>query len=115
VPTQDFYRQPAAMTEPGSYQPLLADLPRGIGAVASAAHGLVIHEHLAEAYGLIGRQQVARAYDRQGRIADGVLVAHGRQAQQVIADLLARPDVELVHLRNVGYGCYNFAVRANSG
>jgi Transglutaminase-like superfamily len=52
VPTRDFCRQSAAMTEPGSYQPLLADLPRGIGAVASAAHGLVIHEHLAEAYGV---------------------------------------------------------------
>ena len=25
---------------------------------------------------------------------------------------LLGPEVELVHLRNVGYGCYNFAVRA---
>ena len=62
--------------------------------------------------GLIHRQQIVRAYDRQGRIAGGVLVADGRQAQGVIAELLARPEVELVHLRNVGYGCYNFAVRA---
>jgi hypothetical protein len=31
----------------------------------------------------------------------------------VIADLLGRPDVELVHLRNVGFGCYNVAVRAD--
>ena len=61
---------------------------------------------------LIHRQQVVRAYDRQGSIAEGVLVADGRQAQDVIAELLARPEVELVHLRNVGYGCYNFAVRA---
>jgi hypothetical protein len=42
-----------------------------------------------------------------------VLVADGRQAEAVVADLLARPDVEFVHLRNVGYGCYNFGVRAN--
>jgi hypothetical protein len=55
---------------------------------------------------------VVRAYDGQGRIADGVLVADGHQAQGVIAGLLARPEVALVHLRNVGYGCYNFAVRA---
>jgi hypothetical protein len=61
------------------------------------------------------RQQVVRAYDRRGRIADGVLVADGRQAQAVIEELLSRPEVELVHLRNVGYGCYNFAVRANGG
>ena len=42
-------------------------------------------------------------------------VADGQRAQAVIAELLARPEVELVHLRNVGYGCYNFAVRANGG
>jgi hypothetical protein len=60
------------------------------------------------------RQQVVRAYDAHGRIADGVLVADGRQAQDVIRELLARSGVELVHLRNVGYGCYNFAVRANT-
>jgi Protein of unknown function (DUF1203) len=63
---------------------------------------------------LADRQQVVRAYDGEGRIADGVLVADGRQAQQVISELLARPGIELVHLRNVGYGCYNFAVRANT-
>ena len=69
------------MTTAGSYQPLLADLPHGIANLAEVAH------------------------------APGVLVADGRQAQDVIAELLARPGVELVHLRNVGYGCYNFAVR----
>jgi Protein of unknown function (DUF1203) len=57
------------------------------------------------------RQQVVRAYDQDGRIADGVLVADGEHAMTVIRELLARPDVALVHLRNVGYGCYNFAVR----
>jgi hypothetical protein len=61
---------------------------------------------------LAGRQQVVRAYDQQGRIADGVLAADGKQAAVIIAELLARPEVELVHLRNVGYGCYNFSVRA---
>ena len=63
--------------------------------------------------GLAGRQQVVRAYDAQGRIADGVLAADGRQAAKITAELLARPEVEFVHLRNVGYGCYNFAVRAS--
>ncbi len=61
---------------------------------------------------LAGRQQVVRAYDKRGRIVGGVLAADGHQAERVIAELLARPDVELVHLRNVGYGCYNFLVRA---
>ena len=42
----------------------------------------------------------------------GVAVSDTKQAQDVIAGLLARPEIALVHLRNVGYGCYNFSVRA---
>jgi Protein of unknown function (DUF1203) len=57
------------------------------------------------------RRQVVRAYDLDGRITDGVLVNDGDQALTVIREQLARPDVAIVHLRNVGYGCYNFAVR----
>ncbi|MGH3264809.1 MAG: DUF1203 domain-containing protein, partial [Trebonia sp.] len=57
------------------------------------------------------RQQVVRAYDRDGRIAGGVLVEDGEHAIPVIGELLARPEVTLVQLRNVAYGCYNFAVR----
>jgi len=40
------------MTAPGTYQPLLADLPCGIAALAGVAHGLLIHEHIAGAYGV---------------------------------------------------------------
>ena len=61
--------------------------------------------------GLRHRQQVVRAYNRDGQIAGGVLARDGDHALAVIGELLARPDVTLVHLRNVGYGCYNFAVR----
>ena len=57
------------------------------------------------------RQQVVRAYGPDGSIADGILATDGEHALAVIRQLLARPDVTLVHLRNVGYGCYNFAVR----
>jgi Protein of unknown function (DUF1203) len=32
------------------------------------------------------------------------------RAEAAIAELLARPGIELVHLRNVEYGCCNFAV-----
>jgi hypothetical protein len=60
---------------------------------------------------LAHRQQVVRAYDRDGRIADGVLVRDGEHAMTVIREMFARPDVRIAHLRNVGYGCYNFAVR----
>jgi hypothetical protein len=57
------------------------------------------------------RPQVVRAYDHDGRITDGVLAGNGDHAETVIRELLARPQVALVHLRNVGYGCYNCAVR----
>ncbi len=42
--------------------------------------------------------------------ARGARLARRMPRQQ--AELLARPEVDLVHLRNVGYGCYNLAVRA---
>jgi len=99
---------------------LIAYTPSGTAGAYAERGPVFIHAERCAGYltpghyppGLAHRQQVVRAYDRQGRIADGVLVADGRHAERVIAVLLARPEVELVHLRNVGYGCYNFAVRA---
>ena len=98
---------------------LIAYTPPG-GRGAYAERGPVfIHAEACDGYrtpdqyptGLSHRQQVVRAYDRDGRIADGVLVEDGAHAMPVIRELLARPEVTLVQLRNVGFGCYNFAVR----
>jgi len=99
---------------------LIAYTPPGTAGAYAERGPVFIHAERCAGYltpgqyppGLAHRQQVVRAYDRHGRIADGVLVADGRHAGRVIAELLARPEVELVHVRNVGYGCYNFAVRA---
>jgi len=52
APTTGRYREPAVMTAPGKYQPLLADLPQGVAALAGVAHGLLIHEHIAGVYGV---------------------------------------------------------------
>jgi hypothetical protein len=57
------------------------------------------------------RQQVVRAYDQQGRIAEGILADDGDRAAEAISALLGRPGVALVQLRNVGFGCYNCTVR----
>jgi Transglutaminase-like superfamily len=46
------YREPGAMTSVGRHSPLLDDLPHGIEALAAVGHGLVIHEHIAPAYGV---------------------------------------------------------------
>lgn len=61
MPAQDIaashYLQPQVMTAPGQHQPLLADLPQGIAGLAAAAHGLLIHEHIAGAYGVALTQE----------------------------------------------------------
>ncbi len=61
MPAQDIaagsYLRPAVMTAPGKYQPLLADLPRGIADLATVAHGLLIHDHHAGAYGVALTQE----------------------------------------------------------
>ncbi len=46
------YLEPGVMTTTGRYQPLFADLPRGVAALAKVAQGLVIHEFLTEQYGV---------------------------------------------------------------
>jgi hypothetical protein len=46
------YTQPAAMTAAGQYAPLLESLPGDIPGLAAAAHGLLIHEHMAHGYGV---------------------------------------------------------------
>jgi len=106
-------------TVPGERVLLIAYTPPG-GRGGYAERGPVfIHAEPCDGYrtpdryppGLSHRQQVVRAYNRDGRIADGVLVEDGEQAMTAIRELLARPEITLVQLRNVGFGCYNFAVR----
>ncbi len=104
---------------PGERLLLIAYTPPGARGAYAERGPVFIHAEPCDGYltpdryppALSHRQQVVRAYDREGRIADGVLVDDGEHAMTVIRRLFARPDVALVHLRNVGYGCYNFAVR----
>ena len=105
-------------TVPGERVLLIAYTPPG-GRGGYAERGPVfIHAEPCDGYqtpdryppGLSHRQQVVRAYDRDGRIAGGVLAVDGEHAIPVIRALLAQPEVTLVQLRNVEYGCYNFSV-----
>jgi Protein of unknown function (DUF1203) len=57
-----------------------------------------------------GRPQVLRAYDKRGWIHPVTRVHDGTRPEAVIAEMLADPDVVLIHSRNVAYGCYMFAV-----
>jgi hypothetical protein len=51
-PRLQFYSRPATMTSPGRHAPLLGGLPRDIPGLAAVAQGLLIHEHIAPAYGV---------------------------------------------------------------
>jgi hypothetical protein len=51
-PRFQFYSRPATMTSPGCHAPLLGGLPRDIPGLAAVAQGLLIHEHIAPAYGV---------------------------------------------------------------
>lgn len=104
---------------PGEEVLLIAYTPPG-GSGAYAERGPVfIHARPCGGYDSPGqyppelrhRQQVVRGYDHRGRISDGILAADGDHALAVLQEMLARPDVALVQLRNVGAGCYNCTVR----
>jgi hypothetical protein len=106
-------------SRPGDRVLLIVYTPPGTSGAYAERGPVFIHADPCEGYltphlyppELSHRRQVVRAYDQNGRIADGVLVGNGDDAVAVIHEMLARPDVAVVHLRNVGYGCYNFAVR----
>ena len=105
-------------TTPGERVLLLAYTPLGTSGPYAERGPVFIHAEPCEGYltpgqyppSLSHRQQVVRAYDAEGQIADGILVGDGEHAMNVIRELFTLPNVAMVHLRNVGYGCYNFAV-----
>jgi hypothetical protein len=48
----DAYRRPVAMSDPGHHSRLFDGLPRDVGGLAKVVQGLLIHQHIAPAYGL---------------------------------------------------------------
>jgi Protein of unknown function (DUF1203) len=106
-------------TRPGEQVLLIAYTPPGTSGPYAERGPLFIHPGPCGGYPtphlyppeLSHRQQVVRGYDHHGRIADGILTDNGDHALSVIRQMLTRPDIALVHLRNVGYGCYNCTVR----
>jgi hypothetical protein len=57
------------------------------------------------------RRVVVRGYDHAGGMAEALLAEEGDTAERLIEEMLARPDIEVVQVRNVLAGCYNFAAR----
>ncbi len=49
----DFWRRPVDFSDAGAQAGLLDDLPRDIPGIVKAIQGLLIHEHLTDAYGVV--------------------------------------------------------------
>jgi hypothetical protein len=56
------------------------------------------------------RPQVFRVYRKDGTIGGGRIVKPDEDQEQAAAELLADPDVAVVHSRNIVYGCYMFSI-----
>ncbi|RZS33858.1 uncharacterized protein DUF1203 [Herbihabitans rhizosphaerae] len=56
-----------------------------------------------------GRRQVLRSYDQRGWIVD-TRVHDGSDPEAMIAELFADASAVQVHSRNIGHGCFMFAV-----
>ncbi len=76
----EFYTRPAAMTSAGRCAPLLAALPGDVPALAAVAQGLLIHEHIAAAYGVtLSEEERASVHVRPaGRLLDLIVARDGR-------------------------------------
>ena len=81
-----FYRQPAAMTLAGRHAALFEALPADVGELAAVAQGLLIHEHIAPAYG------VTLPDERRASV-------HVRPVERLLDLIVAEDDVPLTTAR----------------
>jgi hypothetical protein len=76
----DRYCSPIAMSDPGRHVELFDGLPRDAGALAKVVQGLLIHQHIAPAYGvMLSRDQLAQSHVRAvEKILDDIVTRDGR-------------------------------------
>jgi hypothetical protein len=102
---------------PGERIALMAHRPFPWDGVYAEAGPIFVHADGCGGYpdtaaypeGFRHRQQIFRAYGHDRTIV-GAEIVDGARAEGAIADLLARPEVDFVHSRNVAYGCFMFAI-----
>lgn len=76
-PQLAFYTEPGKMTTAGRYAPLLEGLPHGFADLATVAQGLLIHEHMAQGYGV--------------KLSDGDRASvHIRPVEEMLQQIVAR-------------------------
>ena len=90
--TLDTYRTPVAMSDAGRQAPLFEGLPHDVGGLARVVQGLLVHEHIAPAYGLtLSAEQHAQAHLRP---VEKILEAIAAQDRRPLP--VARPAGERV-------------------
>lgn len=72
----DSYTKPGLMSDPGRHAVLFEGLPRDASALAKIVQGLLIHQHIAPAYGVtLSQEQQAQSHIRDvEKILDAVLM-----------------------------------------
>jgi hypothetical protein len=100
-PVLSYYAQPAGMTSAGRYAALLEPLPHDIAGLAAVAQGLLIHEHIAPAYGV----QLS---------GDDRASVHTRRVEQILEQIMARDGRPLAIARppadRLAGNCRHFTV-----
>ena len=76
----DRYRTPISMSDPGHHAALFDGLSREVHALAEIVQGLLIHQHIAPAYGVsLNREQQAQSHVRAvEKILDDIVRRDGR-------------------------------------
>ncbi|UYN96168.1 MAG: transglutaminase domain-containing protein [Enhydrobacter sp.] len=85
----DFYRQPAALSDPSSQVALFDDLPGDAGALSRIVQGLVIHQHIASSYG------IALSQEKHAEV-------HTRSVEDMLKNIAARDSAPLADARAPG-------------
>jgi hypothetical protein len=76
----EHYIKPVAMSDPGAHAALFEDLPHDVRALAKIVQGLVLHQHIAAAYGVtLSRDQQAQSHIRAvEKILDDIVMRDSR-------------------------------------
>ena len=80
----DAFRAPIAMSDAGHKAALLDGLPQDVGSLAKVVQGILIHEHIAPAYGVtLSAEQHAQAHMRSvEKMLDFIAHQHSRPLSQ---------------------------------
>lgn len=99
--------------EPGEALLLLNHMHQPAESPYRASHAIFVIEGATRTYDAVGtippvmRHRVLslRAFDARDKIIDGRVVP-GAEAEPVIEEMLANPNVCYIHAHNAGHGCY---------